>query len=66
VAETNETIGAGAAAREAGVSAEYLRYLARVGRVPFEMTPYGRVYRPADIARLKAEREAAKREPVAA
>lgn len=50
-------LGAGEAARLLGVSAEYLRYLARAGRVEFELTPYGRTYDADDIERLRVQRD---------
>lgn len=50
-------LGAGEAARRLGTSAEYLRYLAREGRVEFEATPYGRTYDASDIERLRLERD---------
>jgi DNA-binding transcriptional MerR regulator len=59
VSIASETIGAGEAARRLGVSAEYLRFLARAGRVPFEQSPYGRVYDSREIDALKEERERA-------
>lgn len=56
---TATLIGAGDAARRIGVSAEYLRYLARADRIRCQQTPYGRLYEVEDVERFRQEREAA-------
>jgi DNA-binding transcriptional MerR regulator len=58
VTTENDMLGAGEAARRIGVSREYLRQLADSNRVQFETTPYGRVYDPSDIERVRLERKA--------
>jgi excisionase family DNA binding protein len=50
-------LGAGETARRLGISAQYLSQLAKAGRIPFTLTPYGRTYREIDVDRLRAVRK---------
>lgn len=46
----------GGAARVLHISENMIRRLAAAGRLPSEVTPYGRLYRVADVERLAGER----------
>ena len=46
------------AAQILDVTQRYLGILAKTGKLPFTPTPYGRLYDPADVATLAAERAA--------
>jgi hypothetical protein len=52
-------IPAGEAARRLRISAEHLRRLAVAGRIDSVRTPYGRVYDPFEVERLREERDEA-------
>jgi hypothetical protein len=54
---TTTKLGAGAAARQLGISTQYLSELAQTGRIKFELCPYGRVYDADEVERVRRERD---------
>lgn len=50
------------AASRAEISPTYLRQLTALGQVPYDWSPYGRVYRASDMDALKARLDQARAE----